>query len=138
LRSDKYGIESAYDPCSYPGVKCKYYFNNQEEYDTTIQTGRIDRDDQNMKRYELDDTIKYTEISFMIFRTGSCLIVGNCNEKVLMFVFDFIKGILQKEYTHIRSQVQEQETKEKKRKIRKRTVQMTNEYYQKYVVSPPL
>ena len=55
-----------------------------------------------------------------------------------MFVFDFIKGILQKEYTHIRSQVQEQETKEKKRKIRKRTVQMTNEYYQKYVVSPPL
>ena len=138
LRSDKYGIESAYDPCSYPGVKCKYYFNNQQEYDTTIQTGRIDRDDQNMKRYELDDTIKYTEISFMIFRTGSCLIVGNCNEKVLMFVFDFIKGILQKEYTHIRSQVQEQETKEKKRKIRKRTVQMTNEYYQKYVVSTPL
>jgi hypothetical protein len=29
LRSEKYGIESAYDPCSYPGVKCKYYFNNE-------------------------------------------------------------------------------------------------------------
>jgi hypothetical protein len=28
LRSDKYGIETAYDPCSYPGVKCKFYFNN--------------------------------------------------------------------------------------------------------------
>lgn len=138
LRSDKYGIESAYDPCSYPGVKCKYYFNNQKGYDTTIQTGRVDRDDQNMKRYELDDNMKYTEISFMIFRTGSCLIVGNCNEKVLLFVFDFIKGILQKEYTNIRSQVQEQETKEKKKKLRKKTVQMTNEYYQKYVVSTPL
>lgn len=137
LRSDKYGIESAYDPCSYPGVKCKYYFNNQQGYDTTIQTGRVERDDQNMKRYELDDNMKYTEISFMIFRTGSCLIVGNCNEKVLLFVFDFIKGILQEEYSHIRSQCQEQETKEKKKKIRKKTVQMTHEYYQQHVVSTP-
>lgn len=137
LRSDKYGIESAYDPCSYPGVKCKYYFNNQQGYDTTVQTGRVERDDQNMKRYELDDNMKYTEISFMIFRTGSCLIVGNCNEKVLLFVFDFIKSILQNEYIQIRSQCQEQETKEKKKKIRKKTVQMTHEYYQQHVISAP-
>ena len=137
LRSDKYGIESAYDPCSYPGVKCKYYFNNQQGYDTTVQTGRVERDDQNMKRYELDDNMKYTEISFMIFRTGSCLIVGNCNEKVLLFVFDFIKNILQNEYIQIRSQCQEQETKEKKKKIRKKTVQMTHEYYQQHVISAP-
>jgi hypothetical protein len=137
LRSDKYGIESAYDPCSYPGVKCKYYFNNQQGYDTTVQTGRVERDDQNMKRYELDDNMKYTEISFMIFRTGSCLIVGNCNEKVLLFVFDFIKNILQNEYIQIRSQCQEQETKEKKKKIRKKTIQMTHEYYQQHVISVP-
>jgi len=135
LRSDKYGIESAYDPCSYPGVKCKYYFNNQQEYDTEIQTGRVDKDDENMKRYELDDNTKYTEISFMIFRTGSCLIVGNCNEKVLLFVFEFIKNILQNEYYQIRSQSQEQTTKEKKKKLRKRLIQMTNEYYQKHVTS---
>ena len=135
LRSDKYGIESAYDPCSYPGVKCKYYFNNQQEYDTEIQTGRVDKDDENMKRYELDDNTKYTEISFMIFRTGSCLIVGNCNEKVLLFVFEFIKNILQNEYYQIRSQSQEQTTKEKKKKLRKRQIQMTNEYYQKHVTS---
>tara|TARA_A100001035_G_scaffold162904_1_gene128886 strand:- start:3522 stop:4694 length:1173 start_codon:yes stop_codon:yes gene_type:complete len=135
LRSDKYGIESAYDPCSYPGVKCKYYFNNQQEYDTEIQTGRVDKDDENMKRYELDDNTKYTEISFMIFRTGSCLIVGNCNEKVLLFVFEFIKNILQNEYYQIRSQCQEQTTKEKKKKLRKRLIQMTNEYYQKHVTS---
>jgi hypothetical protein len=133
LRSDKYGIESAYDPCSYPGVKCKYYFNNHQEYDNTIQSGCVEKDDQNMKRHELDDNTKYTEISFMIFRTGSCLIVGNCNEKVLLFVFDFIKNILQTEYSQIRSLCQEQVTKEKKKKLRKKTVQMTNEYYLKHV-----
>ena len=88
-----------------------------------------------MKRYELDDNTKYTEISFMIFRTGSCLIVGNCNEKVLLFVFEFIKNILQNEYYQIRSQSQEQTTKEKKKKLRKRQIQMTNEYYQKHVTS---
>jgi hypothetical protein len=133
LRSDKYGIESAYDPCSYPGVKCKYYFNNHQEYNNTIQSGCVERDDQNMKRHELDDNTKYTEISFMIFRTGSCLIVGNCNEKVLLFVFDFIKNILQTEYSQIRSLCQEQVTKEKKKKLRRKTVQMTNEYYLKHV-----
>ena len=37
----------------------------------------------------------------MIFRTGSCLIVGNCTEKILRFVFEFIKNILQNEYEKI-------------------------------------
>ena len=133
LRSDKYGIESAYDPCSYPGVKCKYYFNNQQDYDTKIQSGRVDIDDQNMKRHELDDNTKYTEVSFMIFRTGSCLIVGNCNERVLLFVFDFIKNILQNEFAQIRSHCQEQVTKEKKKKLRKKTIQMTHDYYLTHV-----
>ena len=26
LKSNKYQLETAYDPCSYPGVKCKFYF----------------------------------------------------------------------------------------------------------------
>jgi hypothetical protein len=41
LRSEKYGIESAYDPCSYPGVKCKFYYNNELDYDVSLQNGRI-------------------------------------------------------------------------------------------------
>ena len=31
ILSDNYKIETAFDPCSYPGVKCKFYFNNDEE-----------------------------------------------------------------------------------------------------------
>jgi len=45
LRSSKYGIETAYDPCSYPGVKCKFYFNNRLALDDPMQNGQILSDD---------------------------------------------------------------------------------------------
>ena len=37
----------------------------------------------------------------MIFRTGSILIVGKCNEDVLNIVYNFIKNILKNEYSNI-------------------------------------
>ena len=33
------------------------------------------------------------QISFMIFRTGSVLIVGKCDEYILMTIFEFLKDI---------------------------------------------
>jgi len=130
LRSDKYRIESAYDPCSYPGVKCKYYFNNQLDYDQDIQTGQVLTEDRSMKMSELGDYNKYTEVSFMIFRTGSCLIVGNCTERVLKFVFEFIKKILTEEYKNIYVANEEPIVKNKKTKLRKKTINITNSYLQ--------
>ena len=65
----------------------------------------------------------------MIFRTGSCLIVGNCSEKILYFIFDFIKNVLEKEYQNICSGSDEPAVKIKKEKIRKKSVVMTHEYY---------
>jgi hypothetical protein len=128
LRSEKYGIESAYDPCSYPGVKCKFYFNNEMEYDADLQRGRVMKEDRGMKMSELVDNKKYTEISFMIFRTGSCLIVGNCSEKILLFVFAFIRGFLSDEYDNICVANDGQIAKVKKTKIRKRTIHITSQY----------
>jgi len=43
IRSNKYNIETSYDPCSYPGVKCKYYYNNL--IDIHEQTGEISKED---------------------------------------------------------------------------------------------
>ena len=122
LRSDKYQIESAYDSCSYPGVKCKFYFNNEGGFDTEKQHGRICKEDTKLKMSELDDNNKYTVVSFMIFRTGSCLIVGNCSEEVLRFIFNFIRTILQKEYHNIYTPTEISEVKTKKTKLRKRTI----------------
>jgi hypothetical protein len=101
LKNEPYHIDSSYDPCTYPGVKCKFYFNHDLGFDPERQNGRILREDRSMKMCELDTSKKYTEVSFMIFRTGSGLIVGNCTEKVLRFVFEFIKDILVREQAHI-------------------------------------
>jgi hypothetical protein len=129
LRSDKYRIESAYDPCSYPGVKCKYYFNNECGFDESKQTGQVLSEDRSMKMSELGINKKYTEISFMIFRTGSGLIVGNCTERILKFVFEFIKRVLTSEYYEISVENEEPLNKNKKTKLRKKTVMVTNNYF---------
>jgi len=126
LRSNKYRIETAYDPCSYPGVKCKFYFNNEIGFDTINQNGQILQEDRAMKMSELGDNKNYTEISFMIFRTGSVLIVGNCTERILKFVFEFIKKILAIEYENIQVLSEEPVNKNKKVKLRKKTITMTN------------
>ncbi len=43
----------------------------------------------------------YYEVSFMIFRTGSILIVGKCNEDILTTIYRFICNILESEYSSI-------------------------------------
>ena len=91
-----------------------------------------------MKISELDETNKYTEVSLMIFRTGSCLIVGNCSEKILRFIFEFIKNILITEYPEIVVKTEQPVAKGKKQKIRKRTVNITKQYYDDSItIYPP-
>lgn len=129
LRSSKYNIETAYDPCSYPGVKCKFYFNHELGFDINQQCGKLVFADRTMKMSELDNASKYTEISFMIFRTGSCLIVGNCTERILRFVYETIKKILHDEYYNIAVTNVNTEIKIKKEKIRKKMITCTPTYY---------
>jgi hypothetical protein len=131
---NEYKIETAYDPCSYPGVKCKFYFNHDIGFNVENQIGRVITEDRQMKMSELIDSKKYTEISFMIFRTGSCLIVGNCSEKVLVFVFEYIKRFLTAEYTNIRVVNEGPVSKNKKTKVRRRTINLTSEYFKEVSV----
>jgi disulfide oxidoreductase YuzD len=87
----KYNIQSIYDPCSYPGIQCKFYFNP----DVDLQNGcQISKD-----KMEMYQNVK--KISFMIFRTGSVLIVGKCDENVLFLIYEFLKNILKNEYVNI-------------------------------------
>ena len=100
ILKNNYNLDCAFEPCSYPGIKCKFYYNHNIGMDT-IQNGVIENEDKKMKLSELVDSKKYTEISFMIFRTGSCLIIGNCSEVILKYVYEFIKKILQESYHNI-------------------------------------
>lgn len=87
----KYKIQAIYDPCSYPGIQCKFYYNP----DIGVQTG-TQISEENKKLY---NNVK--EVSFMIFRTGSVLIVGKCDENVLIIIYEFLKIILNNEYKQI-------------------------------------
>jgi len=127
IMTTKYGIQTAFDHCNYPGVKCKFYFNNELGFDPEVQKGTIEYDDRKLKMNKLDEDTKYTKVSFMIFRTGSCLIVGNCTEKVLMFIYEFIKKILHDEYHNICIANDDEEVKPKKTKLRKKIITVTHD-----------
>jgi TATA-box binding protein (TBP) (component of TFIID and TFIIIB) len=73
LRYDK-NISAVYDPCSYPGIQCKLYYTENEDIVTTPVPGNI--------------------VSFMIFRTGSILIVGKCTVTVIHKIYNYIIQLL--------------------------------------------
>lgn len=88
----KYRINSNYDSCSYPGIQSKFYY----VHGRAVQNGQ-------QPHYNKNDCPKpnFCEISFMIFRTGSVLIVGKCSEEVLFVIYNFLKTLLKEEYEHI-------------------------------------
>ena len=131
LLRDKYKLNPTYDPSMYPGVKCKFYYNNELPEDPSVQLGHLDEKDVDVTMTELDELTleKYTKISFMIFRTGNCLIVGNCTKQILSFVYEYVKNILTSEYETIKANQDIPVSKIKKHKPRKKVVQFTQSYY---------
>jgi|688.fasta_scaffold356554_2 hypothetical protein len=87
----KYNLQTIYDPCSYPGIQCKFYYNP----DVAVQTGS-QISEEGKKKFK-----NINQVSFMIFRTGSVLIVGKCEESVLREIYEFIKNILVVEYKQV-------------------------------------
>ncbi len=129
LRSEKYRIDTTFDSCSYPGVKCKFYFCNKNGFDMEKQRGVILPEDSNMTVEELIVSKKYTKVSFMIFRTGGCLIVGNCSEEVLRFVYEFVKTILKDEFANIYMRGPDKVVEDKEAKQRKRKITVSSSYF---------
>jgi len=64
----------------------------------------------------------------MIFRTGSCLIVGNCSENILNFIYNFIKKILADEYSEINIANEDSIIKNKKPKLRKKLISVSQTF----------
>jgi hypothetical protein len=134
---DKYRLNPSYDPSMYPGVKCKFFYKNDLPADSIIQNGILGEDDKNVTMTELDELSKdkYTKVSFMVFRTGNCLIVGNCTKEILHFVFEFVKTILMDEYEHIKAVNDVPVVKMKKKKPRKRVVYLERTYYNEHIIT---
>jgi hypothetical protein len=72
-------ISTIYDPCMYPGIQCKYNYEINNDNGTTT----------------------HKKVSFMIFRTGSVLIMGKCKEYILFKMFDIVSKLLIEKYEYI-------------------------------------
>lgn len=117
----KYNIHSLYDPCSYPGIQCKFFYNKNSDKITGLCEceKKCTLNKKNKKNNKCDI------ISFMIFRTGSVLIVGNCDEKTLNKVYLFIVDLLRNHCEEIKSDIKIDTIKPKQKKYRKRIVLFT-------------
>ena len=111
----KYNLHCIYDPCSYPGIQCTFNYNP----DIITQSGSPISEEKKLLYKNVFG------VSFMIFRTGSVLIVGKCIESVLMEIYEFLKNILKNEYKEIGQRPclhDSQILKDKKKKIRRKQI----------------
>lgn len=113
----KYRMNCNYDSCSYPGIQSKFYYIPDKS-----------SDEQNGQQPVSMD-MPYYEVSFMIFRTGSILIVGKCNEIILNVIYRFICLILENEYPVIQMGIipsKEDDVPTRVRNTRKKKTNITN------------
>jgi hypothetical protein len=116
----EYDIHSLYDPCSYPGIQCKFFYNKENNtHDGTCHCKKK----CNLNKKNKENVCRV--VSFMVFRTGSILIVGNCDEHILNIVYKFVVDILSNEVDKIRANDSVVTRVKKEKKYRKRIVLFT-------------
>lgn len=97
-----YNINCSFDSCSYPGIQSKCYYNKI--------TGKI----------ETSESEDSNSISFMIFRTGSVLIVGKSEEYIIRIVYQYLIDIFKNEYSNIYTEISDKYIKtDKAKRIKK-------------------
>jgi TATA-box binding protein (TBP) (component of TFIID and TFIIIB) len=85
-------IRSSYDPCTYPGIQCEIYYNQDLVDKDVLEALTI---------VDMKTTANITKVSFMVFRTGSVLIVGKCSEAILHNIYELLCSIFVSEYDRI-------------------------------------
>ena len=92
------GLHVSYDPCSYPGIQCKYFMAGKPGSAVGDGVCRCSTSCAGRK-----GQTHCQEVSFMVFRTGSVLIVGRCNEETLQSVYERLKELLAKHHSRIQT-----------------------------------
>jgi hypothetical protein len=126
----KYKINSNFDPCSYPGIQCEFYYDPSLKKQHGIQPA-ADASANSAGANSVSHVV--SKISFMVFRTGSVLIVGKCSEEMLYEIYDFLCRMFETEYDEINGTILLTKTapvsteevtayKEKPRKFRKKVI----------------
>ena len=139
----KYNIQAIYDPCSYPGIQCKFYYNNDLNHNmqTGMQLSALNNNTKDKKEKAKANAlanINVVEVSFMIFRTGSVLIVGMCEENILNDIYAFLTTMLKTEFDKICQSLigaSHNVLKDKKKKVRRKVVTIMTDFVSNAEVS---
>ena len=147
LMRNVYGLETSYDPSNYPGVICRYYQPTSETSAACNTRGRCPcnpacstlrigdkkgkKKKQSPEAEAEDDTGadgKCQKLTFMLFRTGSVLIVGRCTQDLLETVHGFVaRALLEHKGTVASGEGQRPNKKVVQKKSRKRTIWVTDQ-----------
>jgi len=122
ILKNKYNVQCIYDRCSYPGIQCKYTANSSGSDQSYSLDVAVDISDKKNKKNTIKNKLN---ISFMIFRTGSVLIVGKCDESVLNIIYTYLNDIFKKEFKNIAIKLltdDERKLKDKKIKTRRKII----------------
>jgi hypothetical protein len=107
---------------------CGYFINRDRLYNILKYKYRIPglekQTGQHPSANEIDTAY---EISFMIFRTGSVLIVGRCDENVLHCIYGFLKTLLEVEYPEIGNQLNIIQPKKQNVKLRRKVINVVED-----------
>jgi hypothetical protein len=140
----KYKISSNYDPCSYPGIQCSFYYDSSLKQQTGMMPNGFICNKKIQNKAKCDINVGITSVSFMIFRTGSMLIVGKCTEPILYEIYNFLCKLFETEYLNIvgvqsissvqsisgsdtNKKINEDKPVKQSRKIRKKTIYITSD-----------
>ena len=116
----QYKLHVNFDPCSYPGIQVKFYYNTNK----STQDGVCVCPKRCSKKGSGSGENQCLEISFMIFRTGSVLVVGHCDTTILHIVYKFLSEILKEECKNVKIFGVANKKKDKNKKIRKKIIIM--------------
>lgn len=116
----KYSINVIFDSCSYPGIQCKFYYNTENPQNNGICYCK----EKCGKKGKGTGDGQCKEVSFMIFRTGSVLIVGNCTEKILYIIYNFLIKMFKAQYKEIGIICKDTKNVKKKKRVRKKQIIM--------------
>lgn len=109
----KYKVHAVYDTCSsYPGIQCKFKMSADDCNLNNHEVAGVERTTFNscmkLNKKQKKDT---NCITVAIFRTGSVLVSGSCDNHVVYTIHDFLRNVFLNECKHICKKVYTEEEK---------------------------
>ena len=112
---NKYKIYSSYEPCIYPGVNSKYYWN--EEYFNGEYPGKCMCSVYCNGKGNGKGNGNCKKITVSIFQSGSIIITGARNHGQIMTAYNFINSVIENDIDIVRKETCKLINKTEKKKI---------------------